>query len=255
MPLSGLIGSFFAANRRASRRVAVALRIPSDKPFWQAFERAAGQRLRDLPPGATVLDLGGGRRCVYAGALESAAPLRMVAVDVAPGELALNTDVSETRVANVAEQLPFEDASVDLVLSRALLEHIDGIPAAVANMARVMRPGARTLHFVPCRYSLFGLAARLVPFGPLLALLHKVKPETRGQVEFEVFYDHCHPDAMGNVFKQAGFREVSVSVCWAQPGYFESVFPLFLVTSAYERLVARLGIRRLAAYMIVSAVR
>jgi hypothetical protein len=60
---------------------------------------------------------------------------------------------------------------------------------------------------------------------------------------------------MRRVFDQAGFRDVSVSVTWSQPGYFESLLPLFLVTSAYERVVARLGIRGLAAYMIVSAVR
>jgi SAM-dependent methyltransferase len=250
-----LIRSFFAANRRASRRVATALRIPSDKPLWQAFERDAARQLRDLPPSATVLDLGGGRRCVYSRALKDAPPLRVVAVDVAPDELALNTDVSETCVADVADELPFPHASVDLVLSRALLEHIDGVPAAVANMARVMKPGARALHLVPCRNSLFGIAARLLPFRALLGLLHAVKPETRGQVEFEVFYDHCHPDAMRRVFDQAGFRDVSVSVTWSQPGYFESLLPLFLVTSAYERVVARLGIRGLAAYMIVSAVR
>jgi ubiquinone/menaquinone biosynthesis C-methylase UbiE len=246
---------FFAANTRASHRVAAALGLESDKPFWDAFEQTAADKLRGLPSGSTVLDLGGGRRSVYAKALAEANPLRLVAVDVSPEELALNQDVEETCVADVADELPFADASIDLILSRAALEHVDGVPAAARNMARVLRPGGAALHFVPCRYSLFGIAARLLAFGPLLRVLHAVDPESRGQTEFEVCYDHCYPSAIRDVFSEAGFREVSIEVCWAQPGYFEPVFPLFLLTSAYEFMVRRLRITGLAAYMIVSAVR
>jgi SAM-dependent methyltransferase len=142
---------------------------------------------------------------------------------------------------------------VDLLLSRALLEHVDGVPAAARHMARVLRPEGVALHLVPGRNSLFGLAARLLPFGPLLRLLHLVRPETRGQVEFDVHYDHCHPAALERVFREAGFREVDIQLCWAQPGYFEEVYPLFVLHAAYEWVVRHLGVRRLAAYMVVRA--
>ena len=89
-------------------------------------------------PGATVLDLGAGRRSAYAGYIEPGSGVRLVAVDISPEELAANTDVSETRVADVSKDLPFDDGSVDLVLSRALLEHVDGVPQAVRNMRRVL---------------------------------------------------------------------------------------------------------------------
>jgi SAM-dependent methyltransferase len=249
------VGRLFEASTGISRRLATALGIQGDKPFWRRFEDAAATALRDLPAGSTVLDLGGGRRCVYAAALPADHDLRLVAVDVSEAELAANRDVSETCVADVADSLPFPTQSVDLILSRALLEHIDGVPAAVQNMARVLKPGGRALHFLPSRYSLFGIAARALPFDRLLWLLHAVNRESRGQVEFEVFYDNCHPAAMERVFTRAGFRDVSVDVCWAQSGYFEPIPPLFLLTSLYEWVVRRLGVRRLASYMIVSATR
>ena len=193
-----------------------------------------GDAVSRLPSGATVLDLGGGRRCVYGAAVVQAERLRLVAVDISADELALNRDVSETCVANVAERLPFDDASVDLILSRALLEHVDGVPSAARNMARVLKPGGQALHLVPCRYSLFGIVARLLPFRAILNLLHTVRPDSRGQVEFEVHYDHCYPSAMRRAFLDAGFRDVAIVTTSAQPGYFEAVFPLFLVTSLYE---------------------
>jgi len=249
------ISSFFEASTGLSRAAAASLGIKSDKPFWRRFEDSSASALRELPAGATVLDLGGGRRCVYAGTLPADHELKLVAVDISAEELAANRDVTETRVANVAISLPFADQSVDLILSRALLEHIDGVPGAVQNMARVLKPGGHALHFLPGRYSLFGTAARMLPFERLLSLLHAVKPDTRGQVEFEVFYDHCHPAALEGLFTEAGFREVSVEVCWAQSGYFEPVPPLFLLTSLYDWIVRRLAFRRLAAYLIVSATR
>src|SRR5436190_10074770 len=152
----GLIDANVQLSRATERR----LRLPTDKTLWQKFERQAAELIRSLPDGATVVDLGGGRRCVYAGAVPLGKAIHLVAVDISAEELALNTSVDETHVGNVAEGLPFPDQSVDLILSRALLEHVDDVPSAIRHMARVLKPGGVALHFVPARYSLFGLAAR-----------------------------------------------------------------------------------------------
>lgn len=243
------------ANVRSSRAAQRRLGIPSDKPLWGLFDREVNDHLRALPDGAVVLDLGGGRRFVYRESIEPAGRLRVIAVDISREELALNTDVAETCVANVAADLPLPDESADLILSRALLEHVDGVPSAVANMGRVLKPGGVSLHLVPCRYSLFGLAARLLPFGPLLRLTHVMMPWTRGQVEFPVVYDRCWPKALENEFRRAGFREVRCDITWACPGYFETVFPLFLLAAAWEWAVRSMRLRSLAAYTIICAVR
>jgi hypothetical protein len=78
-----------------------------------------------------------------------------------------------------------------------------------------------------CRYSLFGIAARLLPFGPLVRLLHVVMPWTRGQVEFSVHYEHCYPEAPEAEFRAPGFSDVRTWITWAQPGYFEAAYPFF----------------------------
>jgi ubiquinone/menaquinone biosynthesis C-methylase UbiE len=243
------------ANVSASRATEQALHLPSDKSLWQSFEREAAELIGELPDGATVLDLGGGRRCVYAGAVPEDRDIRLVAVDLSEEELALNHTVDETRRADVSEELPFEDSSVDLVLSRALLEHVDGVPDAVHNMRRVLRPGGVALHLIPGRWSLFGMAARFLPFEPLLKVVHAVMPWTRGQVEFDVHYDHCDPKAIKQVFAESGWRRVNIRVCWAQPGYFEAVYPLFLAHAAYEWVVRKLRLWKLASYMVVRAER
>ena len=243
------------ANVRWSQATERRLGLPNDKTLWRQFEAEAAALIRALPDGAVVLDLGGGRRCVYAGAVDPPGRIRLIAVDISAEELALNGDVAETHVADIATGLPLPDSSVDLILSRALLEHVDGVHAAVQHMRRVLKPGGVALHLVPCRYSLFGTAARLLPFKPLLSLTHKVMPETRDHVNFEVRYDDCYPQALMRDFRAAGFRKVQIRMTWASPDYFTAFYPLFLVYALYEQIVRALGIRRLAAYMVVKATR
>ena len=168
-------------------------------------------------------------------------------------ELEENAEVDEVHVADVATSLPFADASVDLVVSRAVLEHVADVPAAARNIGRVVKPGGRTMHFLPGRYAPFAVAARVLPFGPLLRLLHAVLPWSRGQVEFDVHYDHCFPEALEQAFHEAGFSRVETDVCWASPGYFEWFVPAFLAHAVYEKALRTLGARRMASYVIVRA--
>lgn len=251
MMVQGIIDRNVRWCRATQRR----LRLPTDDTLWKRFEREAADLIRALPDGAVVLDLGGGRGCLYAGAVKPPGRVKLVAVDISPEELALNTDVAETSVANVAVGLPMPDASVDLILSRALLEHVDGVPAAIRHMARVLRPGGTALHFVPCRYSLFGMAARLLPFGPLLWLTHRLAPWTRGVVGFPVHYDHCYPQALDREFRAAGFSDVQMDLTFACSAYFHAVYPLFLCHALYEMTVRRLKIHRMASYVLLRAIR
>ena len=71
---------------------------------------------------------------MYYGAVDPPGRLDVVAVDISPEELALNPHAARTVVADVAVGLPIPDASADLILSRALLEHVKGVPAAIDHI-------------------------------------------------------------------------------------------------------------------------
>ncbi len=122
-------------------------------------------------------------------------------------------------------------------------------------MARVLKPGAHTLHLLPCRYALFAVIARIVPFHLAKRVLHTVIPESRGVVEFDVFYDHGDPRSLQRIFSDAGFCQVDVECTWDQASYFHAFFPLFVLILLYQRLAAACRIRVLASYVIVRAVR
>jgi SAM-dependent methyltransferase len=55
-------------------------------------------------------------------------------------------------VCGAGEHLPFRDAIFDLVLSNEVIEHVQDDREAVAEMARVTRPGGRIVIFCPNRW-------------------------------------------------------------------------------------------------------
>ncbi len=104
-----------------------------------------------LAPGEWVLDLGSGAGfdCLAAG-VEVGRAGRVVGVDMTPEMVRLACrHLAESGIANVQyvqaeiEQLPFADATFDVVLSNCVLNLCSGKKQALAEAARVLKPGGR----------------------------------------------------------------------------------------------------------------
>jgi ubiquinone/menaquinone biosynthesis C-methylase UbiE len=249
--MPSIVSNFFKANSSASMKLQEKFSWQSDKPFWSDFESRVKLAVSSTGSGDVIVDVGGGRRCVWHSSVSPKAHL--VAIDIDQEELDANTVVSDKRLGDVGKSLPMHDGEASLVISRALLEHVHDVPTAVREFSRVLRKDGRAIHFVPARNSLFGLAARLGPFTLLKRLVHKAIPGAVGQVEFPVFYDHCTAKDLEALFKAAGFSKVSVDVCYSQSGYFHPVLPVYLLVAFYQWIVSRFKARNLAAYLIVDA--
>ncbi|KAA8967308.1 methyltransferase domain-containing protein [Mycobacterium sp.] len=138
--LSRAGATLYDYNQAVLRRVFTTWLNPTD---WLA-----------IPPGGVALDVGCGPGSVTA-ALGRA---------VGPDGLALGVDISETMLARAvraapgpqvgflradAQRLPLRDATVDAVACVAVLQLVPDPAAALAEMARVLRPGGRLAVMVP----------------------------------------------------------------------------------------------------------
>lgn len=92
---------------------------------------------------------------------------RAVGVDLSPGMLetarARGLEVKEGSVT----ELPFDDASFDVTCSYKVLAHVPDVARALAEMARVTRPGGWILAELYNPISLRGLAKKLGPAGKI----------------------------------------------------------------------------------------
>ncbi len=121
-----------------------------DSPFVRRTTGSVTERLEPLDAEMLVLDVA----CGAGHAAEVVAPQvrAVVGIDLTVGLLELGAErLAEAGVGNVlfqegnAEALPFVAGSFDLVSCLAALHHIGDPSRAVAEMARVCRPGGRVV--------------------------------------------------------------------------------------------------------------
>lgn len=100
-------------------------------------------------------------------------------VDLSPGML----EKARERGLNVREgsatALPFEDASFDVTCSFKVLAHVREIETALAEMARVTRPGGYVIAEFYNPYSFRGLVKRFGPAGRVADGTHEGQVYTR----------------------------------------------------------------------------
>jgi len=90
----------------------------------------------------------------------------------------------------VGEDLPFEDASFDFVISLAVLEHVQDIPAVVSEVFRVLRPAGRAYFEVPNNLFPFEGHYKMAWLPMMPKALAKRYVAMRGA--YPGFLDHLH---------------------------------------------------------------
>jgi len=134
--------------RRSDEKAAI-LGHPSY--VWRAGQQRRFELIRAWAPvqDADVLVDGAGIG-MYSRHL-AAAGARVVSIDIDYPSMRIAAQAVTRCVVAACEALPFPAASFDTVLSHEVLEHVQDDAMALAEIARVLRPGGRLVLFVPNR--------------------------------------------------------------------------------------------------------
>lgn len=199
---------------------------------YRVFERHVQSLIG--PRTQALLDAGCGRTVPVLKTFLGKVP-RLIGV-----ELVDFTDVPagiEVHNADLAS-LPLPDASVDLIMSRSVFEHLTDPEAVYAELARVLRPGGRIV-FLTANFWDYGTqVARLVPNR-----FHaKVVRTVEGRPEEDTFPTAYKTNTRADVQRLAagaGLRLERLDHLSQYPNYLMFNGLLFALGMGFERLISR----------------
>ncbi len=242
--------AFIRANQRLSARARTKLSEP--ETLGERYLERIARLMQDRRP-EVVVDVGGGRSCRFADSRPPGVQTRIVAVDAAADELALNEDVDETVVADASCGLPFASESVDLIVSRMTLEHLTDVSSFVRESARVLKPGGWCIYLFAGRNAPYALVNRALPPSVASRLIHVLRPGSEGVYGFRAYYDRCSPHEIEGLLRSSGFDEVKVEVDYEQAPYFDFFVPLYILAALYDSATRLLDLRNLAPLVLACA--
>jgi SAM-dependent methyltransferase len=250
-----LLARFILANQSLSKATEDRLPAAFKRHIQTLYKYTVAELLnRRLP--WIVLDVGGGKECPFLPYVDAPRAHLIIAMDISEEELRRNRQLSHKIIADATtHEFPFRDGSVDLVVSRSVVEHLRDNAAFFANCARVLRPGGVMLHAFPGRFAPFAMINRALPNRLSRRLVGYLHPEwlEEDNYGFLAFYDRCYFSAIKNLLERNGFTNTSFNLLYYQSIYFNFFYPLFILMLAYDSIASMLGIRNLASGIVVTA--
>ena len=176
-------------------------------------------------PDDVVLDVGCGRGrqndpCEYHHRLMRLADRcrAFIGIDVDPAAEA-NPYVSEFRLIDDVDRWPIDDASVDLVVSDYVLEHVEDPDAFFSEVTRVLRPGGTFCARTPNKRGYVGTISRLIPDRLHASITGRVQVTREAEDVFPTYYRANTPGAVRRLFRAHGMEGVVIPV-ENEPNYF-----------------------------------
>jgi SAM-dependent methyltransferase len=207
-----------------------------------------------LRPNSRVLDFGAGRGR-YAeldrGTLvDRLATLRgrcreLVGFDVDPVVFE-NPMLDRAFCAPVGAPLPFSDGEFDMIVSWAVLEHIESPEFYARELDRILRPGGWFCAWTPNKWGLVGIAARTVPNSLHPLVLRWLGSDRTERDQFPTFYRMNTRPKLRTLFP--GYRDYSYFHN-GPPGYHGGRLWLARLIALYNRLVPAQGKQHLHVFL------
>ena len=161
---------------------------------------------------------------------------KVIGLDVDP-EASKNPHIDEFRLLT-GPRFPLDDASVDVILADAVIEHVEDPAAFFRECARVLRSGGylcvRTTNLI----SYVGIAARLIPNRFHARIVARLQDRRE---ERDVFPTRYHCNTVGKLrrtLQASGFEAVVYGV-QGEPSYLAFSKPVFKLGVALHRLTPR----------------
>lgn len=221
----------------------------SDHPY-RIYERRIGEMLK---PGDTLMDAGCGYTAPILQNFKGKCS-RLVGVDLVDFRKSEKTEGIDLIKSDLA-RIDLPSASVDLIISRSVLEHIKDIQPVYEEMHRLLKPGGHFFFLVPNLHDYVSLISWMVPNG-----LHSwivAKAEGRDPKDtFPAFYKSNTQAAVRKLAARTGFEFLSIDYLGQYPSMLKFNSIVFALGTAYEKLISNMdALKFLRGWILVDLVK
>lgn len=203
---------------------------PEDHPF-RIFENRIASRMQDH---FTVVDAGCGANAPLLLKLCGKAR-ELIGVDLVNFPSSLHVE-GMVLLNNDLAHMDISDSSVDLVISRSVLEHLPEVGSVYREIHRILRPGGRFLFLIPNLWDYVSIISYLIPnkFHKTIVAGLSGRPL---EDTFPTYYKSNTDGAIRSLAKDAGFRVRSVEYYGQYPYMLKFNSLLFFLGIIYDKTV------------------
>ena len=205
---------------------------PEDHPFRIFDNRIASLTHQHF----TVVDAGCGANAPLLVSLLGKAD-SLIGIDLVRFNPSLRNE-SLLLLNNDLTNMEIEDASVDLVISRSVLEHLCDVESVYREIHRILRPGGRFLFLIPNFWDYVSIMSYLIPNGFHKAVVEKLSGRPQADT-FPTYYKSNTQRAIGSLAKQTGFNVISLDYYGQYPYMLKFSSVLFSMGIVYDKIITR----------------
>lgn len=253
MDLAKIFTWFIRRNQEICDWIEESLPRRFTRSFQYMHELGAAEEILRRNCETWVLDVGGGRDSPFVHHLPREKRSTVVALDILEDHIRTNRAVDLKIVGDICGRLPLQNGSMNVVVTRSVLEHLADPRAAINEIYRTLSPNGVCIHVFPARFSPFSLLNRMIPEKIARRLLFTFFPEWTESCGFPTLYRYCDARAMLKVHTDAGFAIRTLKCRYYQSTYYKFFVPLYLVSLVYDTMTYLLNWPFLASQIFLVA--
>jgi SAM-dependent methyltransferase len=167
--------------------------------------------------------------------------------------MAENALLDQRICGDACQSLGVPDHSVDLIMGRAVVEHLHDTASFLKSANRALREDGRLIVTFANRYAPFAILNRILPQRVSRWLLFHLVPGSSGILGFEAFYDRATFREFKQCLTDAGFEIEEEYASYFATSYYGFFLPLFFVGLGLDYVRYALADPRLASYFMFIA--
>lgn len=204
---------------------------------WSHPYKIFEQKVFDhIQTNATILDVGCGRT---APVLKKFVGLGRTLIGMDLCELkTTGHNASPSFIKGNATAISLKDASVDLVISRSVLEHLENPAEVYREVYRILKPEGYLIFLTPNFYDYASILSKLIP-GRFHSRIVRLTEGRNEEDTFPTCYRSNTERQVKKLASMTGFEISSLDYLGQYPSYFMFNPVLFMIGTAYDKLICR----------------